>query len=77
MNWVWTRKLGVFELLLGLTAFELVFVSRLSALGYGLATVVAWYSKRKFNGEFSLKDAWSVVSEASEKAAKNIDDHVN
>ncbi len=75
MNWVWTRKLGVFELLLGLTIFELVFVSRLSALGYGFAAFVAWYAKKKFQGEFSLRDAWSVVAEAGEQAAKKMDDN--
>lgn len=77
MNWIWTRKLGVFELLLGLTVFELLFVSRLSAVIYGVGALVAWYTKKRFQGEFSLKDAWSVVSEASEQAAKNIDDKIN
>jgi len=70
---IWNRKLGVFELLVGITLFELVFVSRLQALFWALATVLAYYTKKKFGGEFSLAQAWSVVTGAAGEASKKID----
>ena len=74
---IWTRKLGVFELLVGMMLFELFLGDRIRAVAAFLCAVIAWYTKRKFSGEFSLADAWSVVRSASDQAKKNIDDHIN
>ncbi len=74
---IWTRKLGVFELLLGAMLFELFLGDRLRAITVGVLALVAWYTKRKFSGEFSLADAWSVVSSASDQAKKKIDEKIN
>lgn len=74
---IWTRKLGVFELLLGEMLFELFLGDRIRALTVGILALVAWYTKRKFGGEFSLQDAWSVVTVAGKKAASSVDDHIN
>lgn len=70
---IWNRKLGVFELLVFITLFELVFVSRLGALFWGLGALLAYYAKKKFGGEFSLAQAWSVVTGAASEASKKID----
>lgn len=74
---IWNRKLGVFELLVGAMLFELFLGDRVRAIVAGVLAIVAWYTKRKFSGEFSLADAWSVVSSASEQAKKNIDEKIN
>ena len=70
---IWKRKLGVFELLLGMVLFELLIGDRVRAIVAAVCAVVAWYTKKKFQGEFSLADAWSVVSHAGERAAKKLD----
>lgn len=66
---IWTRKLGVFELLVGMVAVELVFGSKLRALCAAVFAVVAWYCKAKFGGEFSLAQAWAFVTGAAKDAA--------
>ncbi len=74
---IWTRKLGVFELLVGMMIFELFLGDRVRAILAGSCALVAWYTKRKFSGEFSLSQAWSVVTSASEQAKKSIDEKIN
>lgn len=70
---IWTRKLGVFELLVGMVAVELVFGSKLRALCAAICAVVAWYTKKKFEGEFSLQQAWGVVTGAAKQAADQVE----
>lgn len=70
---VWTRKLGVFELLVGMTVLELFLGDRLRALVAGVCAIVAWYAKRKFEGEFSLQQAWGVVTGAARKVADDVE----
>lgn len=74
---IWTRKLGVFELLVGAMIFELFLGDRLRAIAAGVLGLVAWYTKKKFGGEFSLADAWSVITSASDQAKKKIDEKIN
>lgn len=74
---MWNWKLGVFELLLVLAAVDLFVGSRLRALVLCGCAVLAFYTKKKFNGEFSLADAWSVLTGASKKAVEAARKEIN
>lgn len=74
---IWNRKLGVFELLFAMAIFELVVGNRPRALVAAGFAVLAWYTKKKFAGEFSLADAWSVATGAGKRAAEAVEKEIN
>lgn len=56
MNAILTRKVGAFELAVGVAGVELVAGSGPRAVVFGLLAVGLYYAKRHFKGEFSLAD---------------------
>lgn len=56
MKAVFERKVGAFELALGVAVVELVLGSGPRAVLFGLLAVGLYYAKRHFKGEFSLAD---------------------
>jgi hypothetical protein len=61
VNAVLTRKVGAFELALGVAVTELVVGSGPRAVLFGLLAVGLYYAKRHFKGEFSLADLRGLV----------------
>lgn len=55
------RKLGVFELLLVFTLLEGIFGDRLRALWLVVLTVLFYYAKKHFRGEFSISDLQALL----------------
>ena len=56
METVYRRKVGAFELAVGVAALELLVGSSPRALLFGLLAVGLYYAKRHFKGEFSVAD---------------------
>lgn len=56
MKAVLERKVGAFELALGVAVVELVVGSGPRAVLFGALAVGLYYAKRHFKGEFSLAD---------------------
>jgi len=62
-EFVLTRKIGVFELLLADIPVEMFFGSRLRVLVVLGLSAVAFLAKQKFAGEFSLRDLGKLFRE--------------
>lgn len=56
METVYRRKVGAFELAVGVAALELLVGSSPRALLFALLAVGLYYAKRHFKGEFSIAD---------------------
>lgn len=61
MGAVLTRKVGAFELALGVALVELVVGSGPRAVVFGALAAGLYYAKRHFKGEFSLADLRGLV----------------
>lgn len=56
MDAVYQRKVGAFELAVGVGVFELVLGSSPRAVIFAALAIGLYYAKRHFKGEFSLAD---------------------
>jgi hypothetical protein len=56
MKTVYERKVGAFELAVGVAVVELVAGSGLRAVLFGAVAIGLYYAKSHFKGEFSLAD---------------------
>jgi len=61
------RKLGAFELLLGLIIFELFLGSRLMLLIVFILAALFFFLKMHFGGEFSLAQLFGLFDDKTEK----------
>lgn len=61
------RKLGAFELLLGLIVFELFLGSRLMLLIVFILAALFFFLKMHFGGEFSLAQLFGLFDDKTEK----------
>lgn len=64
-NWFLDHKLGALEVLLAFTLYEVFTGTRLTILLFVVFTLIAWFAKAKFNGEFSLRDVGNMVKGAT------------
>lgn len=63
MKSLYERKIGAFELCLGVAVVELVVGSGPRAIVFGALAVGLHYAKKRFSGEFSLADLHGLVNE--------------
>lgn len=61
MQAIYTRKVGAFELAVGVGLIEIVFGSGPRAILFAGLAVGLYYAKRHFKGEFSLSDIRGLV----------------
>lgn len=64
-RWLLDHKIGALEVLLGLTLWAAFTGTRLSILAFATLSVLAWCAKRKFNGEFSIRDVVTMVKHST------------
>lgn len=63
MNAILARKLGAYELAVGVGLVELIVGSGPRAIIFAGVAVGLYYAKRHFKGEFSLSDLRGLVTE--------------
>jgi hypothetical protein len=61
------RKIGAFEVLVGLVALEVIFLSFFRVVLFGALAVVFYVAKNHFKGEFSLSQLFEATSKPTEK----------
>ena len=61
METIISRKVGAFELAVGVATFELILGSSPRAVVFAGLAVALYYAKKHFKGEFSLSDIRGLV----------------
>lgn len=59
-NFLLSRKIGAVEVLIACVAWSVLFGTRIEVFVALFAGAVFWFSRRKFGGEFTLKDVLSL-----------------